>query len=307
MLDAGCERRLKMKKVAMCIVCSVGLLLAGCGLTLNQKVAIKNFCTATVEFSDLTAQEFSRTRSEIVEMNQFRKRLGDDPVLGVEGSFTVENVRARIDAVIALKKYGQLLNVLATTTQKEELKIAADSFVTSLRKVEGVVLTNDKAAAIGRAVQLVGGLIVEQQRLSAVKTVTEESHQSVIQVIDLVVRSLDPSDLYWSAEYEKTVLALHSAADIRKKWPLINDPNSNDPNNLASQVIIQEAHNVADAKKGRFERISSSIIDACDKLRNAERDLINVMKYKDFSLKEIDNYVDTIEEFIKLYKILNND
>jgi DNA repair ATPase RecN len=135
-----------------------------------------------------------------------------------------------------------------------------------------------------------------------VKTITEESHQSVSKVIELVTSSFDPDDVYWSLEYDRTVEALRIAAVIREKLVLINDPN-----NLASQTIIQEAHNLADAKERRLATISSSIIEVCEKLRKAEKELTNVMKYKDFPIEEIDRYVDTIEEFIKLYKILSND
>jgi hypothetical protein len=64
----------------------------------------------------------------------------------------------------ALEAYAQLLHALVTTSQQEQLQTAADCFVTSLRKVQGVSLGDDQADAIGLAIEQVGGLIVEYQR-----------------------------------------------------------------------------------------------------------------------------------------------
>ena len=58
-----------------------------------------------------------------------------------------------------------------STSQKEELKNAADSFVTSLRKVKGVSLTDEQAGAVGAAVATVGGLFVEHLRARATRQV----------------------------------------------------------------------------------------------------------------------------------------
>jgi hypothetical protein len=61
---------------------------------------------------------------------------------------------------MSAKEYAELLHTLVTTSQQVQLKNAADSFVTSLRKVQDVSLSDDKVGAIGLAIQQVGGLNV---------------------------------------------------------------------------------------------------------------------------------------------------
>src|SRR4051794_15359270 len=99
------------------------LLVSGCGLTADQKTAVTEFTAATTDFSTLAADEFSRSREDVIEMNGLRLSLGDPSIdrnTALDEHFTVERVKARVDALNALKEYADLLSTLVTSSNQED-------------------------------------------------------------------------------------------------------------------------------------------------------------------------------------------
>jgi len=120
---------------------------SGCGLTVGQRSAVEKFSAATADFATLTSSEFIKTRTDVIEMNKLRIQLKDDAASAdrLDEHFTLDRVKIRLDAVSALKEYAQMLHALVTTDQKDQLKNAADSFVSSVKKVKGVTLSPTSA------------------------------------------------------------------------------------------------------------------------------------------------------------------
>ncbi len=270
---------------ALCLTLII-ILTTGCGLTINQKAAATRFSAATIDLSSLAAAEFVNGRNDVIEMNRLRKQLRDKTA---NLQLTLEDTKARVEAVNALKEYGQLLHTLTTSSQTEELKNAAESFVASLKKVDAVSLDNTEAGAIVQTVQAVGGLLIEHMRKKATLKVVEHAHPHVIKLADLMIQSFDPEDEYWSLEYDTTVIALEGSAML---------PN-------VSKTLAAQAASVAELKEARFATVSEKILDAARNVRSAHDNLRNVLHYDEISTDEIDNLVVKIEEFITIYNILH--
>src|SRR5438477_12793331 len=108
------------------------LLLASCGLSTRQQAAVQTFSAATLDFATVSSAEFVKSRTDVLEMNGLRMALGDKVNhAGMDGPFTVDQVKTRLDALAALQGYATLLHTLVTSSQEEELKRASDSFVVS--------------------------------------------------------------------------------------------------------------------------------------------------------------------------------
>lgn len=271
---------------ALCLTLIL-ILTPGCGLTTKQKAATTRFSAATIDLTSLAAAEFVNTRNDVIEMNTLRRQLGDETVDTLEGNLTLERTKIRVESVNALKQYGELLHTLTTSSQDQELKNAAESFVASLKKVDGVSLDNTEAGAIVQAVQAVGGLWIEHMRKKATLKVVEYAHPQVIKLADLMIQSFDPEGEFWSLEYDSTVVGLRSAAK----------PDPNKP-------LTLKAQSMADLKEDRFATVSEKIIDAVRNVRSAHDNLRNVLHYDEISTDDIDNLVVKIEEFITIYNIL---
>jgi hypothetical protein len=284
------------------------MVLSSCGLSAKQRVAMTQFGGATADFAELTSKEFIQTRQDVIEMNTMRFELGDplstqvneigqsEPVL--EGNLTTKRVKIRVDAVNALREYGELLNTLATSSQQVEIRNAAESFVASLKKVEGVSLSAQDGNAIVAAVQAVGGLLIESMRKKAAVNVVKEARPHVMKVINLVFQSFDRNDVYWSLEYDTTIVALTGAAVAAQKG-LKAKPS------LPDMALIKNAKATAVANMNRSKAISKEVQGACEKMRSASKNLQNILLTDKITTDDIDEYFAQIEDFITLYKILS--
>lgn len=278
--------------VAVCFA----VFLAGCGLTLQQRAAVERFSAATIDFTTLTSSELIKSRTDVLQMNTLRVQLNDDTVKPdhMDEHFTVDRVRVRVDAMHALKEYAELLHTLVTTSQQAQLKNAADSFVASLRKVQGVSLSDDKAGAIGMAIQQVGGLVVEYMRAKAAREVVTASHDAILQLVDLVRRDFNPQADHWSLGYDVVVTALVGAAEFAAVGP----------NAAMRAPLVGEANVVAAQNRARFTTLAVQVDGSAVALREAQINLRDVLQSSDVTFDGINSYVTQLQDFVEIYSIL---
>jgi len=278
------------------VVACFTVFLVGCGLTRQQRAAVQRFSAATIDFATLTSSELVRSRIDVLEMNTLRVQLNDDTVKPdrLDAHFTVERVKVRVEAMLALKEYAELLYTLVTTSQQAQLQSAADSFVTSLRKVQGVSLSDDKAGAIGLAVQQVGGLVVEYMRAKATREVVTASHDTILQLLDLVRRDFNPQADHWSLGYEVVIQALVGAADFAAVGS----------NAAIRAPLIGEAKVVAAQNMARFNTVAAQVEGSAAALRKAQINLRDVLQSPDVTIENVNSYVSQIQDFVEIYSIL---
>ena len=205
----------------------------------------------------------------MLEMNTLRTQLNDNTIKPdrMDAHFTVARVKVRVEAMQALEAYAQLLHALVTASQQEQLQSAADRFVTSLRKVQSVSLGDDRAGAIGLAIQQVGGLVVEYQRARATREVVTASHDTILQLLDLVRRDFDPQAEHWSLGYELVIQSLLGAADFAAAGP----------NPALSAPLIGEAKVAAARNMARLHTVAAQVEGSEAALREAQINLREVL------------------------------
>jgi hypothetical protein len=291
---------MKPSKARFCkpLALLVFLSAAGCGLTVGQRAAVLKFSAATADFASVTGNEFTSTRNDVIAMNRLRVALQDPTVDPgkLDDPFTVESTQARVEAVEALKQYAELLHALATTSQEAELKTASDSFVASLRNVRGVKLDDSQAAAVGEAVQLIGGVWVERQRAEAIRRVVEVAHGHVMTLLDLVQRDFDPKADMWALGYDGAAEALRGQAGLKAKT--IN------PNDAASLAVIAQGKTLAAENTANFAAVSQQILISTETLRKAEANLKYSLQSSAISTEDIDAYLSQVDKLVQLYRVL---
>lgn len=181
-------------------------LIAGCaGLTVEQKRAVSDFSRAAAVVGQATAEELPRLRENAIEMNVARYGLvGEQSGLALtnlEQQFTVANVQTVLRAATTLRAYGELLLALVEESPRKELRAAAGDFVGGARKLPGVSLSDDQADAIQRAVELVGGVVVEWKKKRAVEDVVAHAGPAVARICGLLAREFDPASGRLGTQY----------------------------------------------------------------------------------------------------------
>ena len=274
----------------------LAMLVAGCGLTVQQKAAVQRFATATSSLATVTSAELVSTRNDVIEMNTLRVELADGTMASdrTASFFTVDRVKTRVDAVTALKDYAELLQALATGSQAAQLQTAADELVGSLRKLPGVGFSDEKAGAISAAVQQVGGLVVEYMRAKAVRQVVETTHEPVLKVVDLVGGDFDPRADHWSLGYAVTISALQGAAGLAQRSTAAS----------MQGPLIGRSRVLADSNKERFNTIAKQVGASVAALREAQLALRSAVATRGISVPQIQSYAAQVEDFVKIYRIL---
>jgi hypothetical protein len=282
------------------------LLATGCGLTVQQRSAVERFGAATVDFAALASGELVKSRTDVVDMNTLRAKLGD-PALAADAAldehFSVAQVKVRTDALKALEEYGALLQTLVSASQTEQLQTAADGFVASLRKVNGVSLSDGQAGAIGEAVRKVGGLLVEYMRAEATRQIVTDTQPHVSRVLQLIRRDFDPLADHWSLGYDKVVVALDGAAARAER---IAGLPAGTPPNPAAVALVGEARAVGRRNAARVKAVSAQVLDSAAKLAEAQKNLRYAVQATTVSFDEVNDYVSQVEDFVRIYAILRD-
>ena len=295
-----------MRRTSRTIVCSVVVVLAcstatGCGLTAKQQAAVLKFSAATSAFGKLAKEEFVRARTDVIEMNRLALELGDTPVnpdddLVLDGSLKLSFTQDRIAALEALEEYAQLLEALTTTSYGAGLRQASDSFVSGLGKVKGVKLEDHQAEAIGKAVELVGGLFLEYKRSKAIRRVVKLAHPHILKTTDLVMHDFDTDSDGWAAGYRRGTLDLRAATALAAAKV--------QPNDVAGSQLVRQARLLSVSNLQRFSDVSARIIEAADRLAAAQRDLRYLVRSKEMDVEDLDLYVNYVTELVSVYELL---
>jgi hypothetical protein len=274
----------------------LAVLLAGCGLTVPQKAAIQRFATATSSLATVTSRELVGTRADVIEMNTLRVELADDTVAidRAASFFTVDRVKARIDALTALKTYAELLEELATGSPGPRLNTTADDFVAGLRRLPGVGLSDGGADGIAGAVQKIGGFFVEHLRAKAIREIVDTTHEPILKLVDLVGRDFDPRADHWSLGYATTISALQGAAALAQRGAA-----------AASQgPLIGRARVVAENNKQRFDTVTRQVAASVLALRQAQRNLRDVLVMPGIGVAHIQGYAAHVDDFVTIHRIV---
>jgi hypothetical protein len=283
-------------RAGVVLVALVGL--AGCGLTTRQESAVRTFSAATIDFTRISSTELVKSRTDVLRMNALRQELDDGTLDGgaMDRFFTVERVKTRLDALAALERYATLLHALVTSSQAAELRAASTSFVTSLRKVDGMTLSDTRAAALAAGVERVGGLLVEYMRARAVREVVTAADPAVVRLIALVRRDFDPGEEHLSLGYDLVVQALGGAADLAARR-----------DGTCDAALIGEARVVAQRNGARVTAVASRVTSAADALVAAEGRLREAVAAREADTAGIERFAEQVRDLTTIYTILRDD
>ena len=207
---ASLQPSLPARPFVAALVAAVLLLVPGCGLSANQKASIQKFSTASATLGELARKEFVQSRADVIEMNTLAANLGSTQVDTdeLDEFFTLKRVQLRTAACDAVKEYGQLLQTLATSDSVAELRTARDSFVSSLKNLKALKLSDEQSGAIGQAIEFLGGAIIETYRRERVKQIVEGSSPAVREIVTLIRQDFDLEAEHWQLGYDASVSRL---------------------------------------------------------------------------------------------------
>jgi hypothetical protein len=331
---------MKISRQSIIIVSAVAiLLLTGCGLTLKQRAAVRDFNRAATGFAEMTSHEFKHTREDVLKLSVYREQLGDaslDPER-MDGSFTPDRVKTRLDAMAALASYANLLQKLVDGSQADDLKSAADALVTNLRKANAFEASDVQGGAISKAIASVAGLWVEHKRAKAVQQVIRAADPAIKKLLAVVESEFDlHSSQNWVAGYRAIAITTIGRAIFVEKqhtnalatllgatagaFSTTNAANPTDANQSAA-ITNALAHlarsatesSVTDPRAARLyarsvtnrvNSIARNITLGAQSLGKAQEKLLLTMESRAIGAEDVTALAAQVEDFVAIYHTL---
>lgn len=296
--------------VTLALLC---LGLTGCGLTVRQRAAISKFSSTTIALADQVEENLIQTRNDVVALRTGIFELGDSEVHldNLDAGLDVKELEIRLRASAALKRFGHLLETLATDTQTGELQAASDKFVTSLRQVAEMDLSPAKAEAIGQVIAKVGGIFIEAKRKKALKSVIIQSKQPLLKLADLMAKDSSPTNKGWLGvliDNDKTIT--NTFAKTATTVVAGNPKASGGKWKESEAALWLERNNALQVdsteRRKRALLISEKTLESITKFRSAHEDLFVIIQSPEVSLDKIDGYYAEIDSLLRLSRILSN-
>lgn len=275
---------------------------SGCGLTTPQRATVRSFSEATAALGEVTGRELIQMRDSTIAMNQRHLALtkpGPEsaPTKSLEGQFTVEAVTARVQATDTIRTYGELLQALVDDTQEKELQTAADRFTASVRGLPTAnrTLKEEQIAALGRLVQMVGGLIVEAKKRDAIKQIVPDASGQIETLCDLLAADFDPDQPRLAAQYLIAANSLSVEADTAVK-------RTTDPTGRAAAAA---AYQLAESSRVRLATLVKTAADAVTQLKAANRALAQAVASDEVTREDLVSYITTVQNLVETAKVLH--
>lgn len=284
------------------------LLLVGCGLSASQRAAAMRFGGAAANLGAIAAEEFRQSRLDVIEMNTRRRALGDESVdpERLDAYFTIDDVAARVDAAVALRRYGEAIAQLAGDADQARIEGAGARLVASLSRLKGagrIDISDERLGAIGRAVASVGGLAVESARAGALREVTHAAGPAVRQLAELIRRDFDPEGEHWSLGYRGAIVKLQERvkdvrADIGGATP------GQATGRAAMDVLLAESEALAARSSERLREVGGRVVGAADAMLLAEKDLRLALVSPSAGLDDLEAFADRVADLVTTYRLI---
>ena len=290
-----------MNKRYFCFLVLSASVLSGCGLTSTQVRAVRSFGSATKCVGQMGEEEFIRIRKEIIRMNKElyaidNTKTSDSMVLDYPVS--AEAASGRVAACKALRSYGELLVRLSGESRAEELASASEDLVNNACAALNKKMSEEESDAVGSLVSGLGDCWIQKKKADALRKIVPVFSEPVEALADLIGEdfSLDSTSLGFLKAYEITARRLKNGT-----VKLIDAGNGF---NILERDKAVEAYSLAETALIRADEVSEKAVKALKKLKKANTELAKAMSKTSFSMEDIRDFAEQIEELVNLIEVL---
>lgn len=266
--------------------------LAACGLSAEQRDAIAKFSEASAVLAETASNQLVEVRNDYIQMRTKRQKLSQVTLKGgFDGLLTPKDIGAPIRATTVLKNYGDLLLVLATDSQEEELRSAAGKFTNSVRGLaaERRGISDEQLDAVGNAIVAIGGYYIEDEKADAIKEIVPAAHPQVAKIGKLLAEDFDPKAGVITTAYVLEISDVMAATKI----PLLKQKMHS-----AIRTLAVDAQELAFQGERKVSGVFPGVVSAATDMVGAHRRLVDLLISDELSVEGISAYSKSVEELL---------
>jgi hypothetical protein len=273
--------------------------LSACGLTGAQKDAITQFSRASTTLGETVSSEMVDARRTVVELNM--RVLALDPSRlrnrdQLEGSFSSQNVGARVQAAKVVETYGDLLRAIVEDTQENDLKAASTKFTQSIRGLDANTqrLSDAQLDGIGQVVAAIGGLWVEHKKAQALKAIIPSADAQIQEIGRLFLGEFEPGTGAVARNFEATgQLAIRASDTILDKTT----------SGLDERTQAAAAHRAGIEASRKANAVFPLLKETAVQMGRAHAQLVKTLAEDRISVGDIQGFVKEVQKLVAAVRI----
>lgn len=301
------------------LICAASVLLLGCGITPEQRTAIVSFSAATIQVTDVAAEQFVKVRHDTVMLRSRMLALGSDSVklsnsdADLDGPLNLDELNRRLATLSALELYARLLEQLATDTQSTRLQATSDHLLRSLNGVAPGSITPEQSTAIGKAITKLGGFFIEYKRKNALKEVILGTAEPINKVARLLAEDFDPQRFFWSRALRETQYAITNSLSKQLTEYVVGElQDDEDPKSRkwteADIALLRVGHQSLVVDSGRVldgnVQLNEQLYNSLATFQKAHDDIHGLIQLPGFRMKDLNSYLVEIDELVRTAEVL---
>lgn len=293
------------KQVSVLLFSAVFFYVTGCSLTAKQRAAVAEFATATVQVAELSAEEVVQIRQDVIDLRQGMLAIGaqsvnpQDPALDLDGPLDLKDAQARLEAIAALKHFGQLLQALIHPSNPQHLRQVGKQFTSALSGIEGIGFSKKQARGLQQLFTLVGRSLTEGMRWRTLRQVVIQTHQPIQRIIHYLRQTFNPEAGLWAAGLKHTVRQIKTTLGKRVKL-------SDDKGASARKVQYRKLLAEAIRRQRASEQARRQLLKALKALEKAHDALFYAVQSDGVSTPQIDRFFEKARQLVRLYRLIRD-
>src|SRR5262245_23265142 len=304
--DSFCARIL-----SACVVTQL-LLLAGCGLSADQRQAAATFSSSADAFGKLASDQFTVMRSGSSDLllatytrdvdAELPKKFTYDELL-TSKKISTERVALRQKAAKALSDYAQAISALLNEDQSKNLETASSELATSLKSLpkDWKFVSDDDIDVLGKLIQQGGSILTDQMKADALRQIVPKYHRQVEHLCLLLGNDLSPQGGRMGSEYLRLSSNLYNhitreldrEAERIDKDPMLNAEQKAEKKRDARARLLPVVQ-LANEHRTRLTVLSNASA-AGRKCAAASESLTKSLTQTSYSFADIENFAKEVE------------
>lgn len=295
------QARWSKRITGLFILVGMGLLLSGCGLTVQQAAKTRSFGQNTAQVGAFGETEFVNIRDGIIEMNQALVVIDSSRTAGdmqFDRPTYAEPTAARVAASRALRRYGELLEKLTDEDRTDNLREVAEDLAANTAEALGDSLSDEREEAIGGVLSNVGSFWLDSRKARAIRQIVPAYQEPVEQLADLLAAdlSIDDGAHGYLKAYQVTARRLGNVAGR-----LVN---AGDRYSVLERERAVAAYTLSNQALLRSEQLDREAGKSLQQLKVANAELARLVEDSDYSTDDLKAYAKQVRSFVNLANVL---
>jgi hypothetical protein len=257
----------------------------------EQKIKVEN------EPSQPDLQRLMRDIDKLVA----EKRQLEPDYMRLDDGFTLERIKARVQAAQALQSYGSLLTKLSDDSSSQQVLTSFDNLSAAIKNLpkEDRIVSDAQLNIIGSAVKTIGGWFINAAKKKVIEQVVATYYPQVNKLCDLLAGDFNRRRNKLASRFVLVTLQLD--AEAADKY--LSADNYPFPENILIRSLALNGLKDAKINTDYYQTVLPGVSESFEKMKAANEALRIKLENNDISAEDVKQFTDSVRNLLELRKL----